>query len=391
MKNLILLLASIAILPQVDGEIPNSISCTPKQCYTAFEIRASFQTAVDMCEKIDGHLMSVRYSASNDAMGELLRDAEGEFWIGLQFNGNGCTDTSRLRRYVWITGDTLTNFTNWSDGDSEPFCAPTCVSVSRDLKWKGRSCDKIMDGFLCEHDRTKVCAPLEPRETDESVHYITPFGNEGEGPTMLPMGSVVTGRPSGVKHICTPDGVWLRAPWSCEVLNGGCEHKCVTKTPQCTCPAGTALQRNNITCTPNDACVNLGCEQLCLAGACLCRDGYELLADGKGCRDKDECRDTMICPNSNCVNTIVTPTSNYTKDVTSAVTAGGLLGITVCVVLMILIIVFLAHQISRRRSSWNIACMLKSPGEDLQDLQQVTTQKYTKKSSFVNRNVKQDT
>lgn len=538
------MLVSIAILSQVHGNVPNSIPCISKNCYTAFEITTDFQTALEMCKKTQGHLMTVRSSESNHAILDLLTDIKGEFWIGLQFNDKGCTDTSlELRRYEWITGDTLTDFTNWRNNES--FCTQKCVSVSRDLKWTEKPCHDKADGFLCEHPF--VCEPLVPTEAGESLEYTTPFGVAGKGSISFPPGTLATANPSGIRHICAPDQGWLRAPWFCEVEGGGCQHKCVKNGgPQCVCPPGQALQSNGVTCasTSNDPCLTMGCEHTCIPpkGSCSCQDGYELREDGKGCRDIDECRFAVICQSSKCVNTMgsyechcldgfekengncvdidecfsspcehacentrgsytcscfegfrqriddhtqceihcdksecpaqcdindptecrcpegyimdmpmqgirvcvdmdecsgnycshgctntfgsyicscpvgfalidgynceedysegsgfttpsdtVTPTSNDTTDITSAMTAGGLLGIMVCIVLMILIIVFLVHQISKRRSSWKVACMHKNQGEDLQDLQQVTTEKYTKKSTFVNRDLKQDT
>lgn len=539
-------LISMAILLQVRGEIPGSISCISTRCHAVLEISSNFQTALDKCKENKGSLMTVQSYVSNDVIRDLLADVKGEFWIGLRFNDKGCTDTSSaLRGYEWVTGDPFTEYTNWR-GD-ETFCTPMCVSVSRDLKWTERPCRDNIDGFLCEKDYSYVCEPLEPEKSDVSLHYVTPLGNEGESviPLSLPEGSIVTVKPSGIRHICAPDFGWMRAPWSCEVWKGGCEYNCVQNTgkPLCDCPLGQALQSNGVSCevTLNDPCLNLGCEHICLPSerSCFCRDGYELQEDGKACRDVDECVDKVICPNSRCINTegsyecscpsgfrkhknglcvdinecsmspcehecsntegsftcscfkgyiqktedhtkcklhcdqrecpaecdiniptqcecpegfvrddakhgimcididecesnycahnctntygghicscpagfqlvgdgdcveypkegsgfttpaleTVTPTSNITK----AVTPGALLGIMVFIVLMILIIVFLTHQISKRRSSWEVACLQKSKGEDLRELQQVTTQKYTKKSSFVNRDLKEVT
>ncbi|XP_033160083.1 uncharacterized protein LOC117140967 isoform X1 [Drosophila mauritiana] len=74
-----------------------------------------------------------------------------------------------------------------------------------------------------------------------------------------------------------------------------CSHTC-QNTPggyQCQCPEGLNLVEE-YTCLAENLCEvnNNGCEQICLTargGACSCREGFRLSADGKSCEDVDEC------------------------------------------------------------------------------------------------------
>ncbi|XP_036406308.1 thrombomodulin-like [Megalops cyprinoides] len=537
MKDLVLLL-TVVILSRVKGETMDNGFCISKDCFATSRKIANFTTALTRCQEKSGHLVTLHSKISHDALAILLNNNTGDFWIGLKFSKSGCTDvTTGLRGYEWITGAGVhSDFTNWKS--NETVCGPRCVSISKDLKWSERSCDDEIDGFLCGYSFGSMCEPLVPEGTDKTLSYHTLLGFQGEGFRSLPPGSIATARPSGIRHICLPENQWIRAPWSCEIAKGGCDHQCF-QGGQCSCPPGQALERNNVSCAnvSNDPCARAGCEHYCSpknnSYECLCKPGFQLTEDGKKCKDIDDCLDARICQNLKCVNTIgsfvckchdgfqmvnnncvdidecssmpcehecinvpgsyncscfsgyiqrsddfrkcelhcpfeeclaecdindpndcmcpegfikderdkiycvdinecdmyyceqeckntyggyvcscnegyelidgydcrpydtttfstdfVTPTSSYPSP---AVTPGGLLGIIVCIVFMILILVFLVHQILKRRPQWNAASGHKNRGEDMQDLQQVRTEKYTQNSSFVNRDLKQDT
>uniref|UniRef100_A0A4W6CM04 EGF-like domain-containing protein n=1 Tax=Lates calcarifer TaxID=8187 RepID=A0A4W6CM04_LATCA len=108
----------------------------------------------------------------------------------------------------------------------------------------------------------------------------------------------------------------VRAPWNCEILEGGCEHKCVEnpkEAPSCYCPAGQSVNpANNVTCdvVPDDPCAALGCEHACYkdgdSHVCICDHGFKLAADGRSCVDFNDCTDQRQCPGENfrCINTV---------------------------------------------------------------------------------------
>ncbi|KAJ8391554.1 hypothetical protein AAFF_G00088760 [Aldrovandia affinis] len=170
-----------------------------------------------------------------------------------------------------------------------------------------------------------------------------------------------------------------------------CPAECDINTQDdCKCPDGFIRdeRKTGIFCVDINECdtnyCEIGCKNTFGGYECYCPLGFELF-DNFFCRIYDTDYDPTDAP-----VVVVTPTSNYT-DVTSAVTPGGLLGIIVCIVFMILLLVFLVHRISKRRSTWKTSSEHKYESEDMQDLQQVTTQKYTTKSSFAHRDLKQDT
>uniref|UniRef100_A0A8C3G8M4 Thrombomodulin n=1 Tax=Cyclopterus lumpus TaxID=8103 RepID=A0A8C3G8M4_CYCLU len=73
---------------------------------------------------------------------------------------------------------------------------------------------------------------------------------------------------------------WMSAPWSCEVLGGGCQHTCMASTNTCACPPGKVLHPNNISCTTEaceeNRCTGEGeeCENTREGFRCTCRDDF---------------------------------------------------------------------------------------------------------------------
>uniref|UniRef100_W5NN90 Thrombomodulin n=1 Tax=Lepisosteus oculatus TaxID=7918 RepID=W5NN90_LEPOC len=309
MKDLLKVLTATQFLLQVVGQSPISGLCIGNSCYTLMQNSKDFVFANEICERQAGHLMTVRSSVSNDALALLIANSKADFWIGLHRPAGRCTDnTAKLRGYVWVTEDENTDFTNWEDSVSA--CSRQCVSVSSDLKWKERSCQDEVDGFLCEYNFNKTCDPL-PQDYDEFILYKTPLGIKGEDLASIPPGSIATLKPSDFKVLCVADETnsWIQGPWSCEFENGGCEHQCRMKNgkPECICPPNEELKGNKLNCNKMNLCVNSDCEHLCVnhndSYTCLCDHGFKLEEDGKRCRDIDDCELPGICGHEKvCVN-----------------------------------------------------------------------------------------
>ncbi|XP_073789900.1 thrombomodulin [Danio rerio] len=277
--------------------------CVDGKCFVVQTDTANFDAAQKVCEERTGHLMTIRTAKLADVLSRLLLKGEsGNFWIGLRYVGNECSD--RLKGYKWITGDDTSHFSNWK---RESDCAPSCVSVSQnDHKWTERPCSDRIDGYVCEYNNLNHCPPLS---TDEKVHYSTAFGfTSNELLREIPELTNATRLDLRTKHICF-DSEWLHAPWNCEVFDGGCDYTCVRngQSYACICQPGFKLDTNGISCSQqqdDDPCAHAGCEHECArdsgAFACTCRPGFTLSADGKSC--KENCKPGYINENGGCVD-----------------------------------------------------------------------------------------
>lgn len=174
--------------------------------------------------------------------------------------------------------------------------------TSEGVRLNNRTCGDTLDGIVCQY--TSTCKALI---TDEAalVNYTSVWVYERQ--TMFPPGTVAVVRaPDHLpisKHLCAGTQ-WMRAPWNCEVMNGGCEHQCSMHT--CSCPRGHILLHNKFTCK-EDPCAT--CTGLCVETGgkfeCRCEDGFKLGPEGS-CVDVDECvEDRTLCPDEGeeCVNT----------------------------------------------------------------------------------------
>ncbi|XP_063078327.1 thrombomodulin [Engraulis encrasicolus] len=273
--------------------------CVGYQCFVVRKDSADFSAANEVCKSTGGHLQAVRTNASSNAISTLLPGLTGDFWIGL--HGICSSSASGLRGYKWITGQDEADFVNWASDDTACLASQQCVTVSSDnLKWRGRGCTDKPTGFICEYAFDMACQPLQPGTHTQIEMYKTPYDFEAPHLDSLPMGSLAK-LSNGEKHVCVGD--WINAPWGCEVLNGGCEHKCtsVNGQPTCTCPPGSLVDSNGWSCSVDaaDPCEGAQCQHTCLPQSgtfvCLCDQGYALDADGKSCKDVDECVDKRIC------------------------------------------------------------------------------------------------
>ena len=326
LSTLLLLLAAAAAV----GLAADGGYCIGDECFTVTRDAETFEAAQQRCADLGGHLMTVRSSVAHDTLQILLahahahaHTASGRFWIGLRLPRGVCPDAragAALRGYEWVTKDSESDFSNWRDstGFDGNCSAARCVAVdasAHDFKWIQAPCEERADGFLCEHGFSDACASVEAA-SGETVTYETPFGFAAEELLSAPPGTVATRAPSERTSICF-SARWVHAPWSCEIKEGGCEHRCAVdadKNPACYCPAGERVNaQNKVSCEArgaDDPCASLRCQQICRrsddgnTGACACEQGFQLAADGRSCVDFNDCADARQCPGENfrCVN-----------------------------------------------------------------------------------------
>lgn len=310
----VLLLLSFLLGAAQGQQLPSGGYCLGNQCFAVFQDSSrDFRGAQHKCSQQRGLLMTVRSSVAHDIVSILLGNSTGRYWIGLHIP-KGCPDLStELRGFQWVTTGTASDFYNWAPGfdSSCPSSFPRCVSVSKKDKfqWAQARCNGLAAGFLCEYDFQAACSGL----AGNNILYTTPYGFRVEGVQSLPPGSVAE-PPDENKQVCF-SGQWLRAPWSCDIQRGGCEHKCTTdpqNNPVCYCPPGQAVSLDNrVRCEValDDRCEELKCDHACYVYAgsylCACDYGFTLAKDNRSCMDFDECSDKKQCPEDNerCVNT----------------------------------------------------------------------------------------
>ncbi|XP_067097498.1 thrombomodulin [Osmerus mordax] len=276
-----LLIATLSLLPQAKGEAYSGY-CTENQCFAVYQNSMDFEDAEKYCKTGHGHLMSVRSLEYHNIVSVVLGNLTGQFWIGLYLpSGQCCDDSSPLRGHRWIDGKGTSAFQKW--GEKSSSCS-SCVSVSVvNAVWTVESCTDEIDGFICEYNLQEPCNPLTVIG-DAYVMYRTYYGFEVQDLTLLPMGTTATHTPDDWKYICFSK-IWVRAPWPCDVLNGGCDHVCSEGV--CTCPPGKTLQANNVSCS--DPCDDIGCAHICTrrnnSYVCDCSMGHALEEDGKSCKE----------------------------------------------------------------------------------------------------------
>uniref|UniRef100_A0A671XG36 C-type lectin domain-containing protein n=1 Tax=Sparus aurata TaxID=8175 RepID=A0A671XG36_SPAAU len=369
---------------------PSSGYCIGNECFTVFQDPSDYETARSQCRDVGGHLMTVRSSVSHDVLNILLGNLTGRFWIGLHLTA-GCPDAAAtLNGFEWVTKDSESDFFNWASPFDSSCSSGRCVSVSQaeDFKWTRDSCAEHAAGFLCEYRVSDPCKGIVAAE-GETVTYRTPMGFGGEDLLSLPPGSTAIRLPAETKYVCFGEQ-WIKAPWTCEIHEGGCEYKCSVN------PA------NNVTCEVaiEDPCLPLRCAHACYKN----EDSW----DGRSCVDYNDCRDERQCPldNFKCVNThggfqcvcqdgyryddgdsdggsgaAPTPDTPGTSAVPhpeptrqpSAVTVGGLVGIILCTVFFIVLVVFLAQRILCGRGKTESADALKAREDEAHGLRHVTS------------------
>ncbi|XP_012714546.2 thrombomodulin [Fundulus heteroclitus] len=226
-----------------------------------FQRSAGFNAAERECQESDGQLVQSGADDQMTALKRLMIDVSGRFWL---HGGPNCTAVSGGRgRNVTVL--------------SEP-------------------CRSTLDGFLCLYDPSSVCSAVQSAGGN-FVTYSTSRGFVVLDSETFPPGTLALVVPRNAhypdsKYLCLSH--WLQAPWTCEVLEGGCDHECNKTANTCMCPPAHSLHHNNISCAePTGVPSEIqGCPR-----------GYKLAADGRSCEDVNECADDpCIEEGEHCVN-----------------------------------------------------------------------------------------
>ncbi|KAF0023114.1 thrombomodulin [Scophthalmus maximus] len=274
--------------------------CAGNRCFVLLREPEDFAGAQRSCRDSGGQLLAIDSEQEAETLANALGERSGgSYWLELLGSGAAAEGAAAG----------LQN------------CSSVCASAggSPAVSWK--RCRDRLDGFLCQYTFSEPCGLLQAGGSAQVVRYTTARGFEVNDSETFPPGTIaaageVAGEYPDSKHVCF-EGKWLRAPWRCEVLMGGCDHGCnstTTTTHTCTCPAGQTLHPNSFSCAKGpcvdcakDPCVD--CAQGCLpegdSYACVCASGYRLARDGRSCVDVDECEEADRCPaeGEECLNT----------------------------------------------------------------------------------------
>ncbi|XP_061443992.1 thrombomodulin [Rhineura floridana] len=295
---------------------PSGAQCLGSVCFGLFWEARSFPEARSVCEGGGGHLMTVRSTVAGEAIAVLLGDRSGSAWLGLRLPEGSCAETAKqLRGFRWVTGDERTDYQAWASA-AAAVCGPRCVVVNQRLRWEESACDVPADGFLCEYSYPGgTCAPLAlpPAAT---VSYLTPFGARESDLVASPPGTTAEVPSLNAILECRAHsngslgwGSASPSAWDCRLENGGCEGQCRVDDggrPFCTCPEGATLSgEDKRSCS--SPCASLGCQHHCVpqgdSAVCMCSVGYVLDADGRSCKDVDDCQATPSPCEQQCINT----------------------------------------------------------------------------------------
>lgn len=216
--------------------------CAEERCYVLFQEPKDFTSAEKKCKDTSGQLSTFSLEHIQKIFKGL--PSGGSYWL------DRFTATTDLQK-----------------------CHSNAVSVGRNLTVSLEPCDKQLNGFLCQYSLGGETCNVLKAYGGEQVNYTAYTGYEVRDSKRFPQGTIavmgkVGGKYPDSKHVCFGKN-WAKAPWSCEVLEGGCEYKCDKGT--CLCPAGQTLQPNKITCAadPCDKCAH------------ECHKGFRLAPDRK--------------------------------------------------------------------------------------------------------------
>ncbi|XP_028295154.1 thrombomodulin-like [Gouania willdenowi] len=235
----------------------------------SFRLSEDFNGARDTCRGLGGELFPLDPEGGTDLGLEPGLVGGGRYWVSSSRDGPG--------------------------GGSEGLCVSRGSVGGLSVTPEPRT--HTLDGFVCRYRAEDVCGRLLVHGGSR-VNYTSALGFQMLDEKMFPPGTTAVTRSPGSaepdsKHLCF--STWVRAPWSCEVMDGGCEHGCTSTPPQCSCSPGHQLHPNGFSCS----------EAPCADCALHCARGYERAHDGRSCVDVDECDtgDACTAEGEECVNT----------------------------------------------------------------------------------------
>uniref|UniRef100_A0A3B4YB11 EGF-like domain-containing protein n=1 Tax=Seriola lalandi dorsalis TaxID=1841481 RepID=A0A3B4YB11_SERLL len=251
--------------------------CAGTRCLVLFREPMDFPGAQKCCKNEGGELSSVDLGQPQETLRSLLGELSGSFWVE-PMKGTGVK-----------TGEAASGPRNCSS-----------VLTGGALMMSFSLCDEKLDGFLCRFSFEEPCGSLLAGGDVQVRYNLSHWGLKVEDTKTFPQGATAVAEKVGAEdpdsmHVCF-GGKWFHAPWNCEVMGGGCEHKCNSSTNTCMCPESQTLHHNNFTCI-KDPCADCkhGCEQKGDSFFCKCEKGFRLAKDRKSCLDVDECKEQDPC------------------------------------------------------------------------------------------------
>lgn len=249
--------------------------CEGNQCFAIFLDPMDFSGAQQRCKSYSGELIK---AMSTHVSESLVRGLRGSYWLEPLGNRSTADKAARGRQN----------------------CTSVSAPMGLNVTVQQEPCQKKLNGFLCQFTLEEPCSAVQAGGGAQ-VKYITANTNfEVRDSEVFPQGTTavvvkIGDRYPDTKHICF--GMkWLRAPWNCEVLGGGCEYGCNSTSKSCICPALQTLHPNGITCIKGP-CAD--CAQQCHkegnTHVCRCEKGYRLAKDRKNCVDVNECEENSPC------------------------------------------------------------------------------------------------
>ncbi|XP_062267691.1 thrombomodulin-like [Platichthys flesus] len=275
-----LLICVVFLFGLEDAVLALSGHCADNRCFVLLRQSEDFPGAQRNCSGTGGQLLTISSEQAEETLTGLLSGENGSYWLELQGTGK------KPQEATAVLGN----------------CSSVSMSGEGNILVSAKQCRNVLDGFLCQYTYEKPCSRIEA-DGGAQVRYTTQMGFDVNDSKAFPPGTFAVADKVGEKyldskHLCAFGG-WMRAPWKCEVLKGGCEHSCNETTGTCICPEGQALHPNGITCAvdPSD-----GFPHPVLS----CTMGKKPAQDGKSCVDVDECKegeDPCTAEGQECLNT----------------------------------------------------------------------------------------
>ncbi|XP_056284161.1 thrombomodulin-like [Pseudoliparis swirei] len=246
------LLMCVAVLCGLEETVRSQRAhCAGNQCLAFFLEPETFPGAQKSCQDSGGQL----YTLSWETVDEIVT-VSGSYWVQLPSNDTAAEDQS---------------------------CPSISLSTGGKVKLQRVPCGGTLKAFLCQYTFEEPCVGVLTG-AGAQVTYTAPMDFRLDNSETFPPGTIaVTMKVGGIylesKHVCVSRG-WMPAPWSCEVLGGGCQHTCTAAANTCACPPGEVLHPNNISCTTGaceeNRCTGEGeeCENTREGFRCTCGDDF---------------------------------------------------------------------------------------------------------------------